>query len=347
MNNKIQIGLIGAGMIGDVHIDRIRKDGRGEVTWIASRTEETLQKKLKDFAIPNGTIDYREMLQDSNLDAIIIASPPFTHLQMVEDCLKAGKHVLLEKPMVISQEELQKLLQIVHDYPEQIVLECSCRHTRLQPKYKFIKEIIDSGELGEVYHIHHRSLSRGTFIEYNSSGAWAHQKKLAGGGPFMDWGVYDLSFHLGLLNDVPQIQSIQSFTRNGLKKYSAPDFKSDIEEHGSAWMNFDTGLTYYYERGSGVPCEAPNQTRIHGTKGSLRFAFCSWESPEIEYYHTDCGIEKYDILTVSMPEEHDDNQALATHFLDVLNETAKPEMTTQLAAKHLDILFRILNIPAT
>lgn len=344
MSKKINIGLIGAGMISDVHIQNIRKDGRAEVTWIAARTNETLEAKMRKHGIEQGTLDYREMLNDKSLDAMIIASPPHTHLAMLKDALAAGKHVLLEKPMVPNRQELVELVDEVQKHPNLLVLECSCRHARLQPKFRFIKQMIDEGKLGEVYHIHHNHLMRGTFIEYNPAGAWAHQKKLSGGGPFIDWGVYDLSFHLGVLGDRPKIKSVKSFTRNGLKRFPDPNFRSDIEEHGAAYLEFDTGLTYYYERGSGVPAEVPNETRIYGTKGSLRFGYCSWDPAEVDFFTFDQqGKETTEKLVVDMSGHADDNFELTRHFLDCLIEGAEPKMTVQLAAKHLEILFQILS----
>lgn len=110
MSNKLNIGLIGAGMIGDVHIENIRKDGRAEVTWIAARTQGTLQAQMKKHQIDQGTLDYRELLNDRSLDAVIIASPPHTHLAILKDALAAGKHVLLEKPMVPNRQELEQLI---------------------------------------------------------------------------------------------------------------------------------------------------------------------------------------------------------------------------------------------
>ncbi|MEJ2629319.1 MAG: Gfo/Idh/MocA family oxidoreductase, partial [bacterium] len=276
MDKKIKIGIMGVGMIGDVHIKNIRKDGRGKVIWIASRTQKTLDRKMKKFDISQGTLDYREILQDPQVEAVIIASPPHTHSEMALAALEAGKHILLEKPMAISYEEVKQITTAVRKHPEQLVLECSCRHARLQPKFPFIKQIIDSGKLGKVYHIHHNHLMRRTFIEYNPAGKWSLEKEKAGGGPFLDQGVYDLSFHLGLLGDVPNLTSIKSFTKKGLKTFPDKSIHQDIEEHGAAYMEFDAGLTYYYERGAGVHCDVNNETRICGTKGGLRFGFNSW-----------------------------------------------------------------------
>jgi predicted dehydrogenase len=222
------------------------------------------------------------------------------------------------------------------------VLDASCRHTRLTRKFQFIKEIIDSGKLGEIYHIHHNHLARGTFIEWNPSGAWAMDKKRAGGGPFIDWGVYDLSFHLGLLNDVPQLNFVRSFHRNDLRDVSNLVDFSDVEQHGTAWLEFDTGLTYYYERGAGVHGETPNETRLCGTQGGLRFQFPNWDSNEVEFFYAANGEPRKEILPIDMSGAPDDSLALTTHFLDCLDGKTEPLMPVRRAAKHMEILFKIL-----
>lgn len=342
MSDKLKIGVIGAGMIGDVHISNIQKDGRGEVTWIATRTQETLDKKLKQFNILNGTLDYKEMLADDTLNVVIIATPPHLHFPVLKDALEAGKDVVLEKPLALNVKEIDASVELVAQYPDRTVVECSCRHARLQPRFRMIKAMIDKGDLGEIYYIHHTQLGRGTFIEYNPAGAWAHQKAYSGGGPIIDWGVYDLSFHLGLLNDKPQIKSIKSITKNGMKKFPDPNFISDVEEHGVAYLEFDNGLTYHYERGSGVHFETPNETRIFGTKGGLKFGFCTWDDPKVEFFtYDDDGKEVTKELQFDS-EGHDDNFEFIKHFMDCFVDGVEPQMTVGLAAKHLKILFEIL-----
>jgi predicted dehydrogenase len=168
-------------------------------------------------------------------------------------------------------------------------------------------------------------------------------KKLAGGGPFADWGVYDLSFHLGLLNDVPELKSLRRFTRNDLRDMSKLVEYSDVEQHGAAWLEFDTGLTYYYERGAGVHVETANETRIYGTKGGLRFQFPSWDSNEVEYFSTEHGEPYKHTLPVDMTDAPDDSLAITTHFLNCLDGKEKPLMPVARAAKHMEILFKILD----
>ncbi len=340
---RYNIGIIGAGMYGKILMRHFAQDERAQVTWVNSASEKTAKSAAGEFGIDQWTLDYRDILADPSVDAVVIATPPYLHTEQLEASLAAGKHVLLEKPMAESWESAKRIVNAVEQASGLMVLEASCRHTRLTRKFKFIKDMIESGRLGEIYHIHHNHLSRTTFIEYNPNGAWAMNKKLAAGGPFADVGVYDLSFHLGLLNDVPQLKSIKSFKRNDLRDMSKLVAFSDVEQHGAAWMEFDNGLTYYYERGAGVHAETSNETRLYGTKGGLRFQFPTWDSNEVEFFTVEDDQLKKEVFTIDMSDAPDDGWALATHFLDCLDGKTEPLMTVQRAAKHMEILFKILD----
>jgi predicted dehydrogenase len=339
---KYNLGIIGTGMYGKILTRCFQQDERANIVWVNSASEATTQSAAQEFEVQKWTLDYRDILADPAVEAVVIATPPYLHAEQLEAAISAGKHVLLEKPMAESLESVKRIVAAVERAPGQIVLEASCRHTRLTRKFQFIKGMIDSGKLGEIYHIHHNHLSRGTFIEYNPNGTWATNKKLAGAGPFADLGVYDLSFHLGLLDDVPQLKSLRSFHRNDLRDMSKLVEYSDVEQHGAAWMEFDTGLTYYYERGAGTHMETPNQSRIYGTKGGLRFQFPTWESHEVEYFYLENDEPRKETFTVDMSGAPEDSLAITTHFLDCLDGTAQPLMTVQRAAKHMEILFKIL-----
>ena len=339
---RYNLGIIGAGMYGKMMMQRFQQDERANITWVNSASEKTTKAAAEEFGVEKWTLEYREILANPAVDAVVIATPPYLHAEQLEAALAAGKHILLEKPMAESPESVKRIVAAVEAAPDRVVLEASCRHTRLTSKFQFVKSMIDNGKLGQVYHIHHNHLSRTTFIEYNPNGAWAMNKKLAAGGPFADWGVYDLSFQLGLFDDVPQLKSIHSFQRNDLRDMSRFVDFSDVEQHGAAWMEFDTGLTYYYERGAGVHAETPNETRLYGTKGGLRFQFPTWDSNEIEFFYEKNDELCREVFTIDMANEPDDTFALTSHFLDCLDGTARPLMPVQRAAKHMEILFRIL-----
>jgi predicted dehydrogenase len=337
-----RVGIIGAGMYGKVLGRCLNQDGRAQIVWVNSASEATTKAAAEELNAAKWTLDYREVLSDPQVDAVIIATPPFLHAEHFEAAIKAGKHVLLEKPLAESLESVEKIVETAKQAEGLVVLEASARHTRLTRKFKLIKGMIDSGLLGEVYHIHHNHLIRTTFIEWNPKGSWAMNKDLAGGGPFVDWGVYDLSFHLGLLDDKPELISVQSITRNDLRDVSHLVEFSDVEQHGAAWLKFSDGLTYYYERGAGVHGETNNETRLYGTKGGLRFQFTSWDSDEIEFFYDEGGQPKKETIFVDNKDAEDDSMAIIRHFLDCLEGNAQPLMTVGTAAKHMRILFKIL-----
>ena len=331
--------IAGLGSIGRRHLRNLLALGERDI--ILYRTHKSTLPDDELAAYPAVSSLKAGLAQGA--EAVIVSNPTALHLEVAIPAAQAGCHLLLEKPIAESRESLERIVKAVEDTPDRIVLEASARHTRLTRKFQFIKSMIDSGKLGEVYHIHHNHLSRTTFIEWNPNGAWAMNKKLAGGGPFADWGVYDLSFHLGLLNDLPQLKSVQRFTRNDLRDMSKLVAFSDVEQHGAAWLEFDTGLTYYYERGAGVHAETPNETRSYGTKGGLRFQFPAWDSNEVEFFTTEDGMPCKETFTIDMSDAPDDSLAITTHFLDCLDGKARPLMTVPLAAKHMEILFRILD----
>lgn len=339
MDKCWQIGLIGGGMFGANHIESIQKDGRAEVCWVCDSHEPSLVAVQDKYEIVRGTTDYHRVLEDPEVDAVIVATPPFTHAEIGIAALRAGKHLLLEKPLAVNGDEVQAIIGETKQHPELVVLEASCRHSRLQPKFDFVKTMIDAGKLGDVYHIHHNFLTAATFLDWNPKATWALDKKLAGGGPIFDWGEYDLSFHLGVLGDQPELQAVEAFHRNGLRQSPA-----NVEQHAAAYMRFNTGLTYYYERGAGAHGEVENETWIYGTKGGLKFSYLTWDSPEITYYFEDAdGKPQHQVLTVDMSHHpENDNIQLISHFIDCLEGKARPMMDVELAAKHLNILMRIL-----
>ena len=160
IQKSYNIGVIGAGWIAKAHMGFLQETGRASITWIAARNPENLEKVRNDFDIPNKTHDYKDILKDPDVEVVLIATPPDTHREMFIEAIRAGKHVLLEKPMALTKEELEEMMQLKAQYPEILAMECSARHSRLNPKFTLVKELIDSGALGEIYHIHHQSVDR-------------------------------------------------------------------------------------------------------------------------------------------------------------------------------------------
>ena len=346
MRTKYCIGIIGSGMIAEAHINSLIKTQRSRIKWVTAKSDmRKLQNLQKKYGIESISLDYHDVINDDEIDAVIIATPPITHYQIFMDVIQSGKHILLEKPAAMSIEQIDQMIAEKNTHPDSIVVDASCRHTRLQPKYQYVKQIIDSGKLGEIYFIHHNCVSQQfrPGIEYHPTAKWFLNKHLSGGGPLFDWGVYDLSFHLGLMGDKYDLMEIESvFFKSNLDEVDPGTDVYDIEEHVASSLKFSNNLRYYWERGAHANVHVPNETRIYGTHGGLKLSYCSWDSNEITFYSVDNNRKG---KAVSSSEQinmgdHDDHYAIIEHFIHVLDGTEKNEMPLELARKHLDIVLK-------
>ncbi len=338
---KYQVGVIGAGWMAKAHMRNLQQTGRANIRWIAARNPENLEKVRADFGVPNKCHDYRDMLRDPEVEVVLITTPPHLHREMFIETVKAGKHVLLEKPMALDMNEIEEMMKVKDEHPEVIVVECSGRHSRLTPKFRKVKEIIDSGVLGEIYSIHHSSVARQNRpgIEFHPPAKWFLDKSLAGGGPLFDWGVYDLSFHLGVLGDAYELEKVESAVlKGGLDEVDPGTDIYDVEEHLMVHMKLSNKVSYYWERAAHANMESPNETRISGTRGGIRLAYCTWDDPVVIFYDLDEDGKAREKRIELEYEGVEDGVALTEHLIRVLDGKEKPVVTLEIAKKHMDIL---------
>ena len=343
--HTLGIGLIGGGMIAIGHMKNFAADPRVRILWVADPSDKALANAKEQFAVPNLTKDYREMLKDPAVDAVVVCTPPALHTEQAIAVMRAKKHLMLEKPMAATIADVRKIVAEARKHPKLIITDCSARHARLNPKFSLVKKMIDSGKLGRVYFIHHNAIGRQGRggIEYNPPAKWFLDRKLAGGGPLMDWGVYDLSFHLGILNEPKFLSAKCGFCINGLDKVDPGTKTFTVEEHGAVLLEFDGGLKYFWERGNNAHNRAPNETRIYGTKGGLRLAYCTWDSPEITYYWVDKngrGKAKDKVIKVDMSKHKGDLTELDLAFVSALLGKGPIPMPLDLAARNMEIIHK-------
>src|SRR5947209_20253948 len=145
-NDRVAYGLIGAGGRGR-YLNGNFKKLCAECVAIAEVYEPNLQTALKDAPDAKTYVDYHELLQQSGLDAVVIASPDHQHAPMLYAALDAKKDVYLEKPMSHSLEESQRMIAAVRK-SSQIVQVGMQR--RSAPSVIKAKEVVDSGLLGKI-----------------------------------------------------------------------------------------------------------------------------------------------------------------------------------------------------
>lgn len=153
-DGRIKIGVVGMGYWGPNIARNVNAYAGSSLTWLCDARGELLADASVRFPSVRTTTSFDEMLADPDLDAVAIATPASTHHPLADAALRAGKHVFVEKPLAASAEEAVDLIESAQR--EGLVLMPG--HTFLySPPVVMIKEIIDSGVLGDIYFI---SMSR-------------------------------------------------------------------------------------------------------------------------------------------------------------------------------------------
>jgi predicted dehydrogenase len=184
--SKIRIGMIGTGGISQVHGRQLLELEDVEIVALSDTSIENREKFAAKFeleAVKHFT-DYKVMLDETELDAVVICSPHTLHFQQATDALNNGLHVLIEKPMTCSSEEAELLIATAEKAGK--VMQVSYQR-HFQPEFLFIRDAIASGEIGKL-----TSITASLYQEWKqfTTGLWRQVPELSGGGMLMDSGSH-------------------------------------------------------------------------------------------------------------------------------------------------------------
>lgn len=234
MGSKLKWGILGcAGIAVRAVIPGVQLSEINEVVAIASRDEEKAKRTAEQTNIPVAYGSYEALLADDSIDVIYIPLPNHLHKEWAIRATQAGKHVLCEKPLALNAQEAQEMVEAAATAGVHLAEAFMYRH---HPRYDTIKQIIASGEIGELRGI------RGTFT-FNNAGDHANvrYRKDWGGGSVYDVGCYPISAARLLLGQEPVAVTTQAF-------YSADHDDVDmymaglVEFPGSVSLSFDCGM---------------------------------------------------------------------------------------------------------
>ncbi|WP_135555633.1 Gfo/Idh/MocA family protein [Paenibacillus cymbidii] len=209
--DKIKVAIIGCGTIANgAHIKAYLANPAAEIVTFCDIIQERAEKAVKEYGCGKATNDYRAILEDPEVEAVSICTPNHVHASIAIDCLRAGKHVLCEKPAARTYAEALEMQRVQHETGK--VLNIGVVN-RFNTGVNIIKKMIADGDLGELYHVYisfrsHRSIP-------GLGGAFT-TKAIAGGGALIDWGVHFLDVVMYCSGD-PQPQTVtgQAYSKLG------------------------------------------------------------------------------------------------------------------------------------
>lgn len=276
MADRLRCGVIGTGGIGLDHLTSLQNCHRAATVAVADSNTTRAKEASERYKIPRSYSDYMELLDQADIDAVIIALPNHLHAPAAIEALKARKHVLLEKPMAMNAKEAAKIADTAEKMKRTLMVAQNFRFSR---HTQMAKQVVQRGDLGEVYHARCFWLRRGGIPRI---GSWFTQKKLAGGGVIYDLGVHVLDTCLHLIGEFDAIsvfgQTHSRFGTRGVgemnwgKSEIDPGRPFDVEDYGTAMIRMKSGRTVNFE--VSWAGHQPAETREHGidlmgTQGGL------------------------------------------------------------------------------
>ncbi len=252
--HKTGYAIIGLGRIAEHFMPGTRGTKNSKVTALVSGHREKALRIAKDYGVPESSIysyeDFDRIASNKDVDAVYVALPNSMHAEYTIRAAKAGKHVLCEKPMATSVADCEAMIAACKAADVKLMIAYRCHY---EPTNLKAVELIRSGAIGQVQAI------ESAFGFNEVMGEWRLDKKMAGGGPLMDVGIYSLNATRYLTGEEPVSFSANSSVIDHDGRFAT------VEENISWTMKFPSGIvascntTYGGDMGGFF--------KVHGSKG--------------------------------------------------------------------------------
>ncbi|MCR4578517.1 MAG: Gfo/Idh/MocA family oxidoreductase [Clostridiales bacterium] len=261
MARIVKIGIIGCGGIANQkHMPSLSKIENVRMVAFCDLIPERAQAAKEKFGTPDAFVctDYRELLAIKDIEVVHVLTPNREHSEITVAALKAGKHVMCEKPMAKTAEGARKMCEAARESGKKLAI--GYQH-RMKPQARFAKEYIESGALGEIYYANCLAIRRrgtpnwGVFLDEDAQG----------GGPIIDIATHSLDLTLYLMNNY-EPEMVVGKTHKKLEHPEEGNIWGDkgvsttpLEEAACAFIRMKNGATILLETSWALNTDEPIQ----------------------------------------------------------------------------------------
>ena len=292
---KLNVGLIGAGFMGKAHV--VGYSNMPKLFWpapampvmktICDIVPEIAADAKERFGFEKCCSDYREIIQDPEIDVVSICTPNNAHAEIAIAALKAGKHVICEKPIASTLEDAEKMAEAAEEAAKQGIISMNAYQYRRVPALVLAKKFIDEGSLGRILNV------RCTYLQSwcadpSSPLSWRFQKKIAGAGTLGDIASHVIDIAQYLAGDMDEVVSMmQTYITERPVQEGGTDLLGTVKMDSNARkepVNVDDEASFLVRFKSGAvgSIEATRNAwgrnnfitvELHGTLGSVCFNY--------------------------------------------------------------------------
>ena len=248
---RFRAGVIGTGFVGGVHVEALRRLGYVDVVAISDNCN--WMEKAEEMSIPNHFCEYKEMIDEMDLDVVHICTPNNTHKEMALYAFEKGVHVVCEKPLCLSAEEAREMMEAAE---KSGLVHAVNFHNRFYPMTREMKAQIQQGALGDVFTIHGEYIQ--DWLLYQTDYNWRLLSSESGktrvaadlGSHWMDLVQYITGLQIAEVfaefrtvypvRKKPMVE-VEAFSQKTFNAEDYQEFPIDTEDFAAVLMRFDNG----------------------------------------------------------------------------------------------------------
>ncbi|MGD9720599.1 MAG: Gfo/Idh/MocA family protein [Pirellulales bacterium] len=292
----VRVAIIGAGAVSDYHhVPGLRLDERARLVAACDTNRELVEQRKHDWQIDLVSTDPETICSSGEVDAVIIATPNFTHHNIAVAAARAGKHVMCEKPLGLNAAEVRAMYHAARDAG---VVHMTAFTYRFAPAMRYLKHLVASGALGEPRHFRSQR-----FLDWpETSWGWRQYRRTAGAGDLFDMTIHRLDFAMDLLGPIARVTgALARFAPRTQTAAGEACPPSDVDDWSSIIGEFACGATGLWEgttlaKGYGRGGFGHEWAEINGSEGSAVYQLHTPNSILL-------GSTGKDLETVEVPRE--------------------------------------------
>lgn len=252
--NKLKFALIGTGGIAQTYAQAFQESECCELVVVADINKESADAFAEPFNAKSFA-DYKTIAENTEFDAVIVATPPNSHPEIAEHFMKLGKHVLCEKPLCLSVLEAKKMIETAEITGVKFTMASKFRYVADAIK---AKSLVASGILGEIVQFENAFTAK-----VDMSKRWNSNAEIGGGGVLIDNGTHSVDIIRYFLGPITDVLALETSGTQGLS----------VDENVKLLAKTKTGVAASVDLTWGINKELPNFISVYGTNGTLHIGW--------------------------------------------------------------------------
>ncbi|HHX54633.1 MAG TPA: Gfo/Idh/MocA family oxidoreductase [Clostridiales bacterium] len=268
----VKVGIVGCGGIANgKHLPSLKICENVEMVAFCDIIIDRAEKAAKEYGVKGAKVfkDYKDLVAMKEIEVVHVLTPNYKHAEISIAALKAGKHVMCEKPMATSSAEAKAMCDAAKKSGKKLTIGYQ---SRSDANYQYARELIRSGKLGEIYYLRAPAIRRRGVPTW---GVFMDEEK-QGGGPMIDIGTHSIDAALWMIGNY-DVASVTGVVNHKLKYYAQDngswgswgDTPFTVEDSAMGFVRFKNGATMYVEASWLLNTTGSQHTTICGTLGGL------------------------------------------------------------------------------